>query len=813
MERGTLRVYIGVAVGVGKTCALVAEAERRAQRGTDVVIGAVRGRGRARTEAAIDRLEARLAHPSAGPCSSDPFPGPRHGLDIDAVLERRPGLVVVDDLDVVNGAGARNEFRWQDVEELLRAGIDIISAVNAEHLESLADLVCELTGSRVTSTVPDRFVRSADQVELIDMDPAALRRRLAHGNVMRADQLSLEDGRYFRLETLAALRELALLWMADRVDEDVRHLVRTQGEGGQVETKTRVVVAMTGAPGGDVLIRRGARMSDRLHGELIGVHVCPPGTSSDGDKALDAGRRLLQSLGGRYMQIAGEDVAIALVSFVRAANASQLVIGGSTRSRLNRWVHRTAVSRVLEISDGIDVHVRAALPEPTRVRVRAGSSTPRRGSTSTGRSVPALAAVLVGIGAAGLAMVQTTDGGFGRGEAVVHVALLLAVLIGASLALSRLRRTEKRLATATGEAEALARLAGAAVLVGPEPLSRLVGEILTAFDLTSVAVLTPTRDGWEPIAHAGTLVPRRPSEADMEVQLRHGAVLVLKGEVEADDQRLLSAFVTQLGLAQEQAELEDRARETEGLRSANEIRDGLLMAVSHDLRTPLSTIKLSAASLVSDDVEWSAAEVREFAVAIEQDADRLNQLVCEVLDLSRLQAGALGVNLAPCDVAAAITEAAQTVPHPQGQLITTVTAPTPLAIADTILLERVLANLIANAIKWSPPESPVQVHAGLVGGAVEIRVADRGPGIPPSQRLSVFQPFQRLGDGNGANTTGLGLGLALARGFVHAMDGDISVEDTPGGGTTMVVQLERARSANPSASRRPTSPAAHGARL
>ena len=273
-------------------------------------------------------------------------------------------------------------------------------------------------------------------------------------------------------------------------------------------------------------------------------------------------------------------------------------------------------------------------------------------------------------------------------------------------------------------------------------------EICHAFDLNSVAVLAPTRDGWETIARAGSDPPRRPSQADMEIQLSHGAVVVLKGDLGADDQRLLSAFVTQLRSAQEQAMLEDRARDAEVLRSANEVRDGLLMAVSHDLRTPLSTIKLSAASLVSEDVRWTDEQVREFAQAIEADADRLNCLVSEVLDVSRLQSGALGVHLEPTDLASVICAAVNSVPHDEGRVITTVSPPAPVAEADRALLERVVANLVANAMMWSPDRAPVHVHAGSAVGGVEIRVVDRGPGIAPSERLSVFQPFQRLGDGD-----------------------------------------------------------------
>lgn len=858
MGRGNLRIYVGVAQGVGKTCALLAEGERRASRGTDVVIGCIDGRNRPHTERSIQQFTdvvARAAAPSAVPI--DPKAESLRELDMGATLARAPSLVIVDDLHAVNPPSHRNPHRWQDVDDLLEAGIDVITAMNIEHLESLADVVHAIAGTRPTTPVPDTFVRAADQIELIDMDPSALRRRLAHGNIVEAVDFDLGASAYFQVESLAALRELALLWVANHVDDEVRGHVKRNHHAENIETKPRVVVAMTGAPGGDALVRRGARMAQRLRAELVGVHVQPSGQVASNDPNLDADRTTLANLGGRFAEIAGEDIAAALVAFARAENATQLIVGGTRRSRIHRLVHGSVVNRVLDCSTDIDVHVISALPEPGPVSDvgRDPVTAWRTHRSPTGRRLAWFLTFLSG--PAALAVAPSQVGGaalpvallffvvlvatiawmggrapaatatvvglgvgvfVGRGAEIgsaangIEVVLFVAVTAAAVTLVGRLRRTEADLMAATNEAEALARLAGGAVLDGPEPLSRLVTEICHAFDLGSVAVLTPTRHGWQPVTSAGGRPPRRPSEADVEVQLSEGAVLVLSGDIGGDHQRLLSAFTSQLRAAQLHASLEDRARKSDALRRANELRDGLLMAVSHDLRTPLTTIKLCATSLASDDVHWTEDQVIELARAIEADADRLSHLVSQVLDLGRVQSGALGVNIEATDVAGVVARALDSVPDSEGRIVTALAAPPPTANADPELLGRVIANLAANALQWSPDGTPILVRAGVVGAGVEIRIVDRGPGIAPSQRANVFEPFQRVGDWHEADVAGLGLGLALSRGFVDAMNGRLSIEDTPGGGTTMVIHLDRSRVPVEEPDETPWELTSHGAR-
>ena len=329
MARGRLRIYLGAAPGVGKSFAMLNEGRRRHARGTDVVVGLVETHGRENTAAQIGDLEVV----------------PRHHvhyrdrdfeeMDVDAIIARKPQQVLVDELAHTNVPGSRNEKRWQDVDEILDAGIDVISTLNIQHLESVNDLVERITGVKQHETIPDAKVRAAEQVELVDMTPEALRRRMAHGNIYPSERVDSALANYFRPGNLAALRELALLWVADRVDESLQQYMEDHGIDTSWETRERVVVALTGARQGDDLIRRAARMAQRTRGDLLGVHIrSTSGLAEQRDDArLSEHRQILEALGGTYHEVAGDDVGRALIEFAKAERATQLVIGASQRSR------------------------------------------------------------------------------------------------------------------------------------------------------------------------------------------------------------------------------------------------------------------------------------------------------------------------------------------------------------------------------------------------------------------------------------------------------------------------------------------------
>ena len=337
MARGRLRIYLGAAPGVGKTFAMLNEGWRRHERGSaDIVVGFVETHGRANTAAQLHDLEIvprkKLHYRDLT----------FEEMDVDAILARKPQVALVDELAHTNVPGSRNEKRWQDVEELLEAGIEVISTVNVQHLESMNDVIEAITGIEQQETIPDAVVRSADQIELVDMSPEALRRRMAHGNIYPPERVDTALSNYFREGNLGALRELALMWVADRVDEALERYRETHGITRTWETRERVVVAITGAPGGEAAIRRAARMAARTKSELIGVYV----RSSDGladsgsTEGLVSQRHLLDELGAKYHELASGDVAGALVRFARGENATQIVLGATQRSRLMELVAR-----------------------------------------------------------------------------------------------------------------------------------------------------------------------------------------------------------------------------------------------------------------------------------------------------------------------------------------------------------------------------------------------------------------------------------------------------------------------------------------
>ena len=834
MARGTLRIYVGAAPGVGKTFAMLNEGWRRRERGTDVVVGFLETHGRALTAAQLRDLEVV-------PRRIVEYRGQQfEEMDVDAVLARAPKVALVDELAHTNVPGCRNTKRWQDIDELLTAGIDVISTVNIQHLESLNDVVEQITGVVQRETVPDAIVRAAEQIELVDMTPEALRRRMAHGNIYGAEKVDAALSHYFRVGNLGALRELALLWVADRVDESLEDYRERHGITEPWETRERVVVALTGAPGGDRLIRRGARMAARSHAELVGVHV----RSSDGLASPDGGllerhRGLLGELGGRFAEVTGADAADALVRFARAENATQILLGSSHRSRWAELTKGSVINQVIRAAGPIDVHVISAEEVPTHrgtVRERAGRSPAWRSARS--RAV-AWVCALVGIPLVVLALIPLRDamgvpgtllllligpvvvavlGGLMPAIAASLVTFLLAdwfyiapthsfrfahagdalalvvfVAVSAfvSVLVDRLASRSAQLARGQAEVEALAELASVTAVLDDEAQHRLVTELRQTLDLDSVAVLAPTLDGWRSLASAGEPAPLTPDDASYAAELVNGSMLAVSGRaLAAEDRRLLGAFVAQLQLVQTVLRLQTEAASATALAEANNVRDALLAAVSHDLRTPLANIKAAATSLLSTDVEWSAVDVQSFSKTIDAEADRLHSVVSNLLDMGRLQTGMLGVRIETVAIDAVVYAALASLSVDVSGVDVRIPDDVVLASADSALLERALANVIGNALNWAPVGTPVRVEAARLGGHVDIRVVDRGAGIPREQREAVFQPFQRLGDGPRATYDGIGLGLAVTKGFVEAMGGEVNLEDTPGGGTTVVITLE-----------------------
>jgi two-component system sensor histidine kinase KdpD len=847
MADGRLRIYLGAAPGVGKTYDMLSEAHRRRERGTDVVVGLVETHSRPRTAAMLDGLEIipRRTIEYRGATFTE--------MDVDAIVARRPAVVLVDELAHTNVPGSRNAKRWQDINELLDVGIDVLSTLNVQHLESLNDVVERITGVPQRETVPDAVVRAAEQVELVDMTPEALRRRMAHGNVYRPDKIDAALGNYFRVGNLTALRELALLWLADKVDDQLDRYRADHRISGTWETRERVVVALTGGPEGDTLIRRAARIADRTKGaDLLAVHV----TRSDGliggsPAHLARQRALAESLGGSYHQVVGDDIPTALLDFARAENATQLVLGASRRGRLAHVIDPGIGVTTTKLSGPIDVHL------VTHEEVGKGRLLPRpaRGLTVRRRLSGALAAVgllplltlaltyeraglnltsdvlifLVVVVAVALvgglapALLAAIGGSMllnyyfvppihhftiAEGNNVLALAVFLAVAVMVSSVVDLAARRTGQAARAAAEAEMLSTLSGS-VLRGGQALPALLAQVRETFGLSSVALLERSaateqeddsgrgdagradRHGWRVVDSAGPDPCRRPDEADTEVPVSENLALVLRGRpLPAADRRALTAFAAQAAVALEQRRLAEAAAEAEPLAEADRTRRALLTAVSHDLRSPLATASAAVANLRSDEVEWSADERAELLATADEALERLTRLVANLLDMSRLQAGRLSVFPAPVGLDDIIPGVLRELGEAGRGVAVTVSDDLPLAYADPTLLERVIVNLLSNAARYAPPDQPPLITASVLGDRIELRVVDRGPGLPEKDREHVFTPFQRLGDTD--NNSGVGLGLALSRGLTEAMGGTLTLEDTPGGGLTMVVTLPAA---------------------
>ncbi|MDL4817568.1 DUF4118 domain-containing protein [Actinomadura opuntiae] len=833
MARGQLRVYLGAAPGVGKTYAMLCEGRRRLERGTDVVVGYVETHGRPRTAALLDGLEIvprrTLVHRGATFTE----------LDAQAVIDRAPAVALIDELAHTNVPGSRHDKRWQDVERILDAGIDVISTVNVQHLESVNDVVEEITGVAQRETLPDEVVRRADQVELVDMAPEALRRRMAHGNVYAPEKVDAALSNYFRVGNLTALRELALLWLAGKVDEQLDRYRADHGIARTWEARERVVVALTGGPEGDTLIRRAARIADRTKGaDLLAVHVTRgDGLAGAGPAPLAHQRNLVEGLGGTYHQVVGDDVPRALLEFARAVNATQLVMGVSRRSRLSRallpgvGVTTTALSGPIDVHMVTHEHAHRSLRRPQdggpnlplRRRL-AGYAlavvglplltlalTALRGSFSLPTQIMFFLAAVVAVALAGglwPALLAAVAGSLllnfffapplhtltiAQHENLIALAVFLLVAAGVSGVVDLAARRSREAARFGADAEVLSTLAGN-VLRGERELDALLGRLRETFGLDSVTLLERRAgdDGdpprWQVVTTAGGRPCTVPEEGDTEIPVGDDLALALRGRpLPAGDRRVLEAFAAQAAAALRRRRLEAEAERARPLEAVDRMRTALLSAVSHDLRTPLSSAKAAVESLRNTEIDWTAEERAELADTAGESLDRLDRLVANLLDMSRLQAGVLGMAARPLALDEVVPRALDEIGAAARHVGVAIPGDLPEIEADPALLERVLVNLISNALRYNPPGPPVLITAGALRDRVELRIADRGPGIPAADRDRVFQPFQRLDDRD--NHTGVGLGLALARGLTEAMGGELIPEDTPGGGLTMIVVL------------------------
>ncbi|MFI2362535.1 DUF4118 domain-containing protein [Promicromonospora sp. NPDC019610] len=845
-RRGRLTVYLGAAPGVGKTYAMLDEAHRRRARGTDLVIGLVETHGRAATVAKIGDLEMiprRLAEHRGSTLTE---------LDVPALLERAPEVALVDELAHTNAPGSQHAKRWQDVHDLLDAGIDVVTTVNVQHIASLTDDVEAITGVRQRETVPDQVVRDADQIQLVDLSPEQLRRRLAHGNVYRAEQIDASMSSFFRVGNLTALRELALLWLADRVDDALTRYRADHSIGGTWPARERIVVAVTGGPETETLLRRAARIAQRAAGtELLAVHVLPTdGLPSTPSATIAAHRALVESLGGVFHTVVGEDVPSAVVDFARGVNATMIVVGVSRHPVWRQALLGSSSAEIARLSGTIDVHL--VTHERARVgvgvRSRYSSLSPKRRAVGWGSAllIPALLtaallvigtddvalatdAMLLLAGVVGVAMI----GGLwpavvaavvsnlclnwffappvgrltiAQGENVLALAVFVVIAVAVASVVDLAARRTTQAYRARAEASTLAALSRS-VLAGQDTAQAIVHRLAQTFAMADVRLeeRSDDRAPWSVVAHERWVTDAEPTaapasdgvpggasggaEADptvTEVVIDDRHRLVLAGRVlPASDRQVVEAFGVQAGIVLERRRLREQAAQAEVLERTESTRTALLAAVSHDLRTPLAAIRTAVDGLSSPDVELDREDRDVLTATIADSTHRLERLIGNLLDLSRIQTGAVR----PALRAASLEEVVPIAVEPWlADLALDVPEDLPLVHTDPGLFERVVANVVSNAVRHSPPGARVLFTASAARDAVELRVADTGPGVPEERKATMFEPFQRLDD---TSAGGLGLGLAVAAGLADAVGARISAEDTPGGGLTMVLTVPR----------------------
>lgn len=826
MKRGRLRVLLGAAPGVGKTYEMLEEGRRLQGEGRDVVIAVVETHGRAETQAQMTGLvevpRQVLSHRGVELTE----------MDVDAVIARAPQIALVDELAHTNAPGARNAKRWQDVDDLRDAGIDVITTVNVQHIESLNDVVEQITGIVQRETVPDAVVRGADQTEVVDLAPQSLRDRLSAGLIYPAERIDAALSNYFRLGNLTALRELALLWLADEVDSALKTYRTEHGIQGTWHARERVVVALTGGAEGDTLIRRGARIAARsAGGELLAVHVSSQdGLRSEAPGALTAQRALVESLGGSYHQVVGDDVPHALVDFARSVNATQLVIGVSRRGRLATAFTGPGIgATVVRESGDIDVHIVTHAAAGGRLhlpRVTGGALSLKRrlmgfalaliggpllswmlftfssdaSITSDVLAYQLLVVVVALVGGIWPALFAAILSGLTLDYLFVEplftvtiadplhaLALILYVVIAilVSWIVDQAARRTRAARRSAAESELLATVAGS-VLRGQSAVPALVSRTREAFGMTGVRLIGSdgavlATDG-EPVPDGRVIrLPVGDSASPRATIELHG------GDLDASERRLLDVIVAQLAAALEHTDLTETAREAGVLAETDQVRSALLSAVSHDLRRPLAAAVAAVGGLRAAGSALSADDKRELLETADESLATLSTLVTDLLDVSRVEAGVLAVSLSPVDAAEAVLAAVDELGLGPVEVELALDPELPPLRADPVLLQRVLVNVLANAHRHSPDGRRTRVATSRLGGVAEIRIVDHGPGVPIERRDDIFAPFQRLGDTD--NTAGLGLGLALSKGFTEGMGGTLTPEDTPGGGLTMVVAL------------------------
>ncbi|ONN67537.1 sensor histidine kinase KdpD [Herbaspirillum sp. VT-16-41] len=888
--RGRLKIFFGFSAGVGKTFAMLEAAQALAGQDVDVIAGVVETHGRAETEAqlaGIARLPMRMVA-----YRNRQLPE----FDLDAALERRPGVILVDELAHSNVPGSRHAKRWQDIDELLRAGIDVYTTLNVQHIESLNDVVGQITGIRVFETVPDHVFDEADDVKLVDIPPDELLARLQQGKVYLPQQAEKAGRNFFRKGNLIALREIALRRTADRVDADMRQYRADRSIAQLWQARERIVVAIGSGVGEERLIREGARLAAKLQAEWLAVHVDLPRQrqAMASRERVVAYLKLAQSLGAETASISGEELAAALLQFARSRNAGKLVIGQQSRGlrHLLQWPRGSLAQRIAAAGGEIDLYTIARSRTREQPEGRAGDGTDsaasaaealltrRRRTRGTLWAVASCAATttlaflldgklhpanvimlyLVGVmlvamrhGRAASALVSVlsvisfdfffVDPRFSITVSDAQYLLTLAVMLAVSLFISSLTARLRRQASVAMQREARAanlymlgkELSALLTLdqileIGRRHLAAVFGARIAFFlpdSADQLRLTAPEQEGsgahvlhsvdagvaqwvYDNGQAAGKGTATLPSAAALYLPLtatmRTRGVLAFaidaaseeEGQLAAaqlalpENRQMLEIFCSQIAMAIERLHYAEVAQDALVTMESERLRNSLLSAISHDLRTPLTSLVGSADVLAAnarlDD------DARAMARTISEQSQKMVGLMNNLLDMARLQAGVVTLNRQWNALEELTGSALRLLAKAlEGrQVETRIAADLPLLRVDAVLLERVLANLVENAIKYSPAGSPITIaaHVEQSDGSrqLKVSVSDQGRGFPPAMTQHAFEKFTR-GD-NESSTPGVGLGLAICRAIIEAHQGRIWIAPQEAGqGATVCFTL------------------------